>query len=76
MTLPNPVMTASGTAGYGSELSEYMDLQEIGAVVVKSLLAEKWEGNLPPRLHPTPSGMLNSVGLQGPGVKALSLIHI
>ena len=70
VTLPNPVMTASGTAGYGSELSEYMDLQEIGAVVVKSLHAEKWEGNLPPRLHPTPSGMLNSVGLQGPGVKA------
>ncbi|MDP6964628.1 MAG: dihydroorotate dehydrogenase [Acidimicrobiales bacterium] len=70
VTLPNPVMTASGTAGYGNELSEYMDLQEIGAVVVKSLHAEKWEGNLPPRLHPTPSGMLNSVGLQGPGVKA------
>jgi len=69
VTLPNPVMTASGTAGYGSELSEYMDLQEIGAIVVKSLHAEKWEGNLPPRLHPTPSGMLNSVGLQGPGVK-------
>ena len=70
VTLPNPVMTASGTAGYGSELSEYMDLQEIGAIVVKSLHADKWEGNLPPRLHPTPSGMLNSVGLQGPGVKA------
>ena len=70
VTLPNPVMTASGTAGYGSELSEYMDLQKIGAIVVKSLHAEKWEGNLPPRLHPTPSGMLNSVGLQGPGVKA------
>ena len=70
VTLPNPVMTASGTAGYGSELSEYMDLQKIGAIVVKSLHAEKWEGNLPPRLHPTPSGMLNSVGLQGPGIKA------
>ena len=70
VTLPNPVMTASGTAGYGSELSEYMDLQEVGAIVVKSLHADKWEGNLPPRLHPTPSGMLNSVGLQGPGIKA------
>ena len=69
VTLPNPIMTASGTAGYGNELSEYMDLQEIGAIVVKSLHAEKWEGNLAPRLHPTPSGMLNSVGLQGPGVK-------
>ena len=70
VTLPNPVMTASGTAGYGSELSEYMDLQEIGAIVVKSLHADKWEGNASPRLHPTSSGMLNSVGLQGPGVKA------
>ena len=70
VTLPNPVMTASGTAGYGSELSEYMDLQEVGAIVVKSLHADKWERNLPPRLHPTPSGMLNSVGLQGPGIKA------
>ena len=70
VTLPNPVMTASGTAGYGSELSEYMDLQEVGAIVVKSLHADKWEGNLPPRLHPTPSGMLNSVGLQGPGIRA------
>ena len=70
VSLPNPVMTASGTAGYGSELSEYMDLQEVGAIVVKSLHADKWEGNLPPRLHPTPSGMLNSVGLQGPGIKA------
>ena len=70
VTLPNPVMTASGTAGYGSELSEYLDLQEVGAIVDKSLHADKWEGNLPPRLHPTPSGMLNSVGLQGPGIKA------
>ena len=67
--LPNPVMTASGTAGYGSELCEYMDLEDIGAIVVKSLHADSWEGNEPPRLHPTPSGMLNSVGLQGPGVK-------
>ena len=57
VTLANPIMTASGTAGYGNELSEYMDLQEIGAIVVKSLHAEKWEGNLAPRLHPTPSGM-------------------
>ncbi len=69
VNLPNPVMTASGTAGYGSELCEYMNLEDLGAIVVKSLHADKWEGNASPRLHPTPSGMLNSVGLQGPGVK-------
>jgi dihydroorotate dehydrogenase (NAD+) catalytic subunit len=63
-------MTASGTAGHGAELGEYVDLSALGAVVVKSLSAEPWEGNPPPRLHETPSGMLNSVGLQNPGVEA------
>jgi dihydroorotate dehydrogenase (NAD+) catalytic subunit len=66
--LANPVMTASGTAGYGIELAAYMDLSELGAVVVKSLAAYEWAGNPPPRLHPTPQGMLNAVGLQGPGI--------
>jgi dihydroorotate dehydrogenase (NAD+) catalytic subunit len=66
--LRNPVMTASGTAGYGTELAEYMDLSELGAVVVKSLAAFEWAGNPAPRLHPTPQGMLNAVGLQGPGL--------
>ncbi len=66
--LANPVMTASGTAGYGTELAGYFDLAELGAVVVKSLAAEAWPGNPAPRLHPTPMGMLNAVGLQGPGV--------
>ena len=70
MTLPNPVMTASGTAGYGAELGRYLDLSALGAVVVKSLSAEPWPGNPAPRLHETPSGMLNSVGLQNPGVEA------
>lgn len=68
VTLANPVMTASGTAGYGTELAAYFDLAELGAVVVKSLAAYEWAGNPAPRLHPTPSGMLNAVGLQGPGV--------
>ncbi|MET0578950.1 MAG: dihydroorotate dehydrogenase [Ilumatobacteraceae bacterium] len=67
--LTNPVMTASGTAGYGTELASYMDLSMLGAVVVKSLAAYEWAGNPPPRLHPTTSGMLNAVGLQGPGVR-------
>ncbi len=68
--LPNPVMTASGTAGHGAELSAYVDLPALGAVVVKSLSAEPWDGNPPPRLHETDAGMLNSVGLQNPGVEA------
>ena len=69
MSLPNPVMAASGTAGYGDELSAYFDLSKLGAVVVKSLSAEPWAGNPPPRLHETDVGMLNSVGLQNPGVE-------
>ncbi len=67
--LVNPVMTASGTAGYGTELAGYFDLSALGAVVVKSLAAFEWSGNPEPRLHPTPMGMLNAVGLQGPGVE-------
>jgi dihydroorotate dehydrogenase (NAD+) catalytic subunit len=66
--LPNPVMTASGTAGHGAELDRYVPLATLGAHVVKSLAAFAWKGNPSPRLHPTPLGMLNSVGLQGPGV--------
>ncbi|MGH9244248.1 MAG: dihydroorotate dehydrogenase [Acidimicrobiales bacterium] len=68
--LPNPVMTASGTSGHGAELAAYGPLDRLGAVVVKSLAAEPWPGNPPPRLHHAPAGMLNSVGLQGPGVEA------
>ena len=68
--LPNPVMTASGTAGNGTELAAHVDLSSLGAVVVKSLHAEPWDGNPAPRVHATPSGMINSVGLQGPGVAA------
>lgn len=70
LVLPNPVMTASGTSGHGAELGSYIDLGSLGAVVVKSLSAGAWEGNPPPRVHETVGGMLNSVGLQGPGVEA------
>jgi len=70
IVLPNPVMTASGTAGHGAELGRYVDLSSLGAVVVKSLSAEPWDGNPPPRVHGTDGGMLNSVGLQNPGVEA------
>ena len=68
--LPNPVLTASGTAGHGAELASYIDLAALGAVVVKSLSVLPWPGNPAPRVHETPAGMLNSVGLQGPGVGA------
>jgi len=68
LTLANPVMTASGTAGHGDELQAYFPLGELGAVVVKSLSVGPWPGNPPLRVHETPSGMLNSVGLQGPGL--------
>ncbi len=66
--LANPIMTAAGTAGHGSELGAYVDLAKLGAVVVKSLAHFEWDGNPPRRVHQTPSGMINSVGLQGPGI--------
>ena len=66
--LRNPIMTASGTAGYGNELAPYFDLAAIGAVVTKSIAAYEWGGNPAPRVHPTPQGMINAVGLQGPGI--------
>ena len=69
ITLANPVMTASGTAGHGDELGAYVDLSTLGAVVVKSLSPEPWAGNAAPRVHETPAGRINSVGLQGPGVR-------
>ncbi len=68
--LPAAVMTASGTAGHGAELGAYFDLAAIGAVVVKSLSADPWPGNPSPRVCQVPGGMLNGVGLQGPGVAA------
>ena len=70
LQLRNPVMTASGTVGHSTELSRYVDLSKLGAVVVKSIASFAWEGNPPPRLAPTMGGMLNSVGLQGMGAEA------
>ncbi|HEY2385307.1 MAG TPA: dihydroorotate dehydrogenase [Terriglobia bacterium] len=68
--LPNPVIAASGTFGYGEEFSRFADLRRIGAVCVKGTSAKPIEGNLPPRLFPTASGMLNSIGLENVGVDA------
>ncbi len=70
LVLPNPVMTASGTAGHADELEPYGPLAALGAVVVKSLSVGPWPGNLAPRVHQAGAGMVNSVGLQGPGIEA------
>jgi len=69
ITLSSPLMTASGTAGYGSELAPYFDLSQIGAVVTKSIAPYEWAGNPAPRVHTVQAGMINAVGLQGPGVE-------
>jgi dihydroorotate dehydrogenase (NAD+) catalytic subunit len=69
LRLKNPVMTASGTYGYGEEYAEFIDLNRLGAIVVKGLSLEPKEGNPPPRIIETPSGMLNSIGLQNIGIE-------
>lgn len=66
--LKNPVMTASGTFGSGEEYSEFVDLSRLGAVVTKGVASRPWTGNLTPRIAETPSGMLNAIGLQNPGI--------
>ena len=68
--LVTPFMTASGTSGHDTELAPHMDLTGIGAVVVKSLHHGPWEGNPAPRVHTAGAGMVNAVGLEGPGVDA------
>jgi len=67
--LKNPVLTSSGTFGFGREYSRFYDLSLLGGIVVKGLTLEPREGNKPPRIAETPAGMLNSVGLQNPGVE-------
>lgn len=64
----NPVMTASGTFGYGSEYADFVDLNSLGAVVVKGVTSVPWPGNPMNRIMETPSGMLNAIGLQNVGV--------
>lgn len=69
LELKNPVMTASGTFGYGEEYAEFLDLSRLGAVVVKGLSLMPKEGNPPPRIVETASGMLNAIGLQNIGIE-------
>jgi len=69
VTLRNPVMTASGTFGFGFEYADYVPLDRLGAVVVKGIAAFPWHGNPTPRVAEVTGGMLNAIGLQGPGVE-------
>lgn len=68
LTLANPVVTAAGTFGAGREYAEYFDLKELGAIVPKTVTLKPRSGNSPPRIWETPAGMLNSIGLQNPGI--------
>ena len=68
LQLKNPVMTASGTFGYGLEFADFIDLKQIGGIIVKGTTLNHREGNPYPRMAETPSGMLNAVGLQNKGV--------
>ncbi|HEY6011129.1 MAG TPA: dihydroorotate dehydrogenase [Nitrospirota bacterium] len=67
--LKNPVLTASGTFGYGEEFADFVDLNELGGVIVKGVSLKPIKGNPPPRIWETPSGMLNAIGLENPGVE-------
>lgn len=69
LQLQNPVMTASGTFGYGTEFSDFIDLNRLGGIIVKGTTRHAREGNPYPRMAETPSGMLNAVGLQNKGVE-------
>lgn len=69
LTLRNPVMTASGTFGYGEEFTDFIDLARLGGIVVKGTTGERRQGNPYPRMAETPAGMLNAVGLQNVGVE-------
>lgn len=66
--LKNPVLTASGTFGYGEEFAEFVDLNKLGGIIVKGISLKPIQGNPPPRIWETPSGMLNAIGLENPGV--------
>ena len=67
LTLSNPVILASGTAGYGREIAPYLDLDRIGALTLKGISSTPWVGNPPPRIHETYAGILNSIGLENKG---------
>jgi dihydroorotate dehydrogenase (NAD+) catalytic subunit len=68
LDLKNPVMVASGTFGYAEEFKDFIDLKQLGAIVTKTITVRARQGNLPPRTCETPAGLLNSIGLENPGI--------
>lgn len=70
LAMRNPVTTASGTFASGREYADFVDISKLGAVTTKGVSRDEWKGNASPRIAETPSGMLNSIGLQNPGVEA------
>ena len=76
VTLKNPVIAASGTFGYGMEYNEFYSISRLGGISCKGTAIEEWKGNPTPRIAETPAGMLNSVGLQNPGMDALLNIYL
>lgn len=74
--MKNPVTTASGTFGSGMEYANFIDVAKLGAVTTKGVSLNGWAGNDSPRIAETPSGMLNSIGLQNPGVKKLMAVDL
>jgi dihydroorotate dehydrogenase (NAD+) catalytic subunit len=70
LIIKNPVMTASGTFGYGKEYAPYVDIRRLGAIITKGISLEPRAGNKPPRIIETPCGMLNAIGLENPGAHA------
>lgn len=76
LVMPNPVTDASGTFAAGREYSDFVDVSRMGAVTTKGVSLNGWEGNDSPRIAETPSGMLNSIGLQNPGVKHLCEVDL
>jgi dihydroorotate dehydrogenase (NAD+) catalytic subunit len=76
IVLSNPVMVASGTFGFGAEYEPYVDVSQLGAIVTKGLTLRRRAGNPPPRIWETPSGMLNCIGLQNPGLDGYLRDHL
>ena len=69
--MKNPVMPASGTFAYGEEISDFIDISKLGAVVTKGVTLKSRQGNPPPRMYETAAGMINFIGLQNPGIEAV-----
>ena len=76
LVMANPVTDASGTFAAGREYSDFVNVAGMGAVTTKGVSLNGWEGNESPRIAETPSGMLNSIGLQNPGVKHLCEVDL